>query len=232
MSTSLGRRILIAEDDQEVSRLMVQNLKRSGIEADQIFDGLDVVPRIMSDQYDLLILDLMLPKKHGLSVLQDLRKVSSIPVLILSAMSDEKNRIAGLELGANDYVVKPYFAREVVIRIQNLLKLHTINQVIEANVIESGILIADLRTKVLIVNEDEIDLTDMEFDVLVSLIRHSGEVVDRTTLARIMFGNVLPSSNRNIDMKISQIRKKLGHYDSMIRTVWGGGYEFVPIQKS
>lgn len=223
-------RVLIAEDDREVSRLMIQSLQRSGIDGDPIYNGLGVVSQIMRNNYDLLVLDLMLPGKRGLSVLQDIRKLSMIPVMILSALSDEKTRIAGLELGANDYVVKPYFPREVVIRIQNLLKSHAGNETTALDVITIGILKADLRSKVIYINEIKIELTGMEFDLLVSLIRHSEEVVDRSTLARIMLGNTLPASNRNIDMKISQIRKKFGKYESMIRTVWGVGYEFVPIQ--
>ena len=215
MSVALSKRsrVLIAEDDREVSRLMVQSLHRSGIDAEPIYNGLGVISKVIQNNYDLLVLDLMLPGKRGLSVLQDLRKVSMIPVMILSALSDEKNRIAGLELGANDYVVKPYFPREVVLRIQNLLKSHAGNEISTLEVIISGILKADLRSKVLYMNETKVELTDME-------------------LARTILGNTLPASNRNIDMKISQIRKKFGHDESMIRTVWGVGYEYVPIQHS
>lgn len=234
MSVTLSKRsrVLIAEDDREVSRLMVQSLHRSGIDAEPIYNGLGVISKVMQNNYDLLVLDLMLPGKRGLSVLQDLRKVSMIPVMILSALSDEKNRIAGLELGANDYVVKPYFPREVVLRIQNLLKSRAGNEISALEVLTSGIIKADLRSKVLYMNETKVELTDMEFDLLITLIRHSGEVVDRSSLARTILGNTLPASNRNIDMKISQIRKKFGNYESMIRTVWGVGYEYVPIQHS
>ena len=234
MSVTFSKRsrVLIAEDDREVSRLMVQSLHRSGIDAEPIYNGLGVISKVIQNNYDLLVLDLMLPGKRGLSVLQDLRKVSMIPVMILSALSDEKNRIAGLELGANDYVVKPYFPREVVLRIQNLLKSHAGNEISTLEVINSGILKADLQSKVLYINETKVELTDMEFDLLITLIRHSGEVVDRSSLARTILGNTLPASNRNIDMKISQIRKKFGHDESMIRTVWGVGYEYVPIQHS
>ena len=234
MSVTLSKRsrVLIAEDDREVSRLMVQSLHRSGIDAEPIYNGLGVISKVMQNNFDLLVLDLMLPGKRGLSVLQDLRKVSMIPVMILSALSDEKNRIAGLELGANDYVVKPYFPREVVLRIQNLLKSRAGNEISALEVLTSGIIKADLRSKVLYMNETKVELTDMEFDLLITLIRHSGEVVDRSSLARTILGNTLPASNRNIDMKISQIRKKFGHDESMIRTVWGVGYEYVPIQHS
>lgn len=234
MSVTLSKRsrVLIAEDDREVSRLMVQSLHRSGIDAEPIYNGLGVISKVIQNNYDLLVLDLMLPGKRGLSVLQDLRKVSMIPVMILSALSDEKNRIAGLELGANDYVVKPYFPREVVLRIQNLLKSRAGNEISALEVLTSGIIKADLRSKVLYMNETKVELTDMEFDLLITLIRHSGEVVDRSSLARTILGNTLPASNRNIDMKISQIRKKFGNYESMIRTVWGVGYEYVPIQHS
>ena len=234
MSVTLSKRsrVLIAEDDREVSRLMVQSLHRSGIDAEPIYNGLGVISKVIQNNYDLLVLDLMLPGKRGLSVLQDLRKVSMIPVMILSALSDEKNRIAGLELGANDYVVKPYFPREVVLRIQNLLKSHAGNEISALEVINSGIIKANVQSKVLYINETKVELTDMEFDLLITLIRHSGEVVDRSSLARTLLGNTLPASNRNIDMKISQIRRKFGHYESMIRTVWGVGYEYVPIQHS
>jgi DNA-binding response OmpR family regulator len=116
------QRVLVAEDDEEISRLLVQLIHRSKIEAVAVFDGLEILPHLNSMTFDLLLLDLQMPGQHGLIVLKELRLTSDIPVIILTALSEEKDRIAGLELGADDYVVKPFYPTEVLLRIQNLIK--------------------------------------------------------------------------------------------------------------
>lgn len=225
-------RVLIAEDDQEISRLLVQLLQRAKIETEAVFNGLEVVSRINSSKFDLLLLDLQLPGKHGLSVLKELRAASDLPVIILTALTDEKDRVAGLELGADDYVVKPFYPTEVLLRIQNLLKRRPRNQAPNSTRIRVGPLSCDLMTKKMEMDGVDLELTGLEFDILMALIRSSGQVMDRKTLSKTVLGNELPKTTRRIDMKISQIRKKLGSLEGMVRTVWGVGYEFVSLEQS
>lgn len=226
------QRVLVAEDDEEISRLLVQLLQRSKIDAVAVFDGLEILPYLKSMTFDLLLLDLQMPGQHGLVVLKELRSTSDIPVIILTALSEEKDRIAGLELGADDYVVKPFYPTEVLLRVQNLIKRRVQKKEPISSVIQVGPLICDSFLKKITMDGVDLELTGFEFDIVMALIRNSGKVMDRKTLSRIVAGDELPNTTRRMDMKISQIRRKFGEREFMIRTVWGAGYEFVTLEKS
>ena len=225
-------RVLVAEDDEEISRLLVQLLQRSKIETVAVFDGLEILTHLKSTTFDLLLLDLQMPGKHGLSVLKELRSTSDIPVIILTALSEEKDRIAGLELGADDYVVKPFYPTEVLLRVKNLIKRRVQIKEPISSVIQVGPLSCDSFLKKITMDGVDLELTGFEFDIVMALIRNSGKVMDRQTLSRIVAGDELPNTTRRMDMKISQIRRKFGEREFMIRTVWGAGYEFVTLEKS
>lgn len=225
-------RVLVAEDDEEISRLLVQLLQRSKIETVAVFDGLEIMTLLKSTTFDLLLLDLQMPGKHGLSVLKELRSTSDIPVIILTALCEEKDRIAGLELGADDYVVKPFYPTEVLLRVQNLIKRRVQKKEPISSVIQVGPLICDSFLKKITMDGVDLELTGFEFDIVMALIRNSGKVMDRQTLSKIVAGDELPNTTRRMDMKISQIRRKFGSREFMIRTVWGAGYEFVTLEKS
>jgi len=226
------QRVLVAEDDEEISRLLVQLLQRSNMEAVAVFDGLEILPHLKSTTFDLLLLDLQMPGRHGLSVLKELRSTSDIPVIILTALSEEKDRIAGLELGADDYVVKPFYPTEVLLRVQNLIKRRIQKKEPISSVIQVGPLSCDSFQKKIAMDGVDLELTGFEFDIVMELFRNSGKVMDRQTLSKIVAGDELPNATRRMDMKISQIRRKFGSREFMIRTVWGAGYEFVPLEKS
>ena len=226
------QRVLVAEDDEEISRLLVQLLQRSNIEAVAVFDGLEILPHLKSTTFDLLLLDLQMPGQHGLIVLKELRLTSDIPVIILTALSEEKDRIAGLELGADDYVVKPFYPTEVLLRVQNLIKRRVQKNEPISSVIQVGPLICDSSQKKIRMDGVDLELTGFEFDIVMALIRNSGKVMDRKTLSKIVAGDELTNTTRRMDMKISQIRRKFGSREFMIRTVWGAGYEFVTLEKS
>lgn len=226
------QRVLVAEDDEEISRLLVQLIHRSKIEAVAVFDGLEILPHLNSMTFDLLLLDLQMPGQHGLIVLKELRLTSDIPVIILTALSEEKDRIAGLELGADDYVVKPFYPTEVLLRIQNLIKRRGQNKEPISSVIQVGPLSCNSILKKIEMDGVDLELTGLEFDIVMALIRNSGKVMGRKALSRLVIGDEPPGMTRRMDMKISQIRKKFGSRDFMIRTVWGVGYEFVTLEKS
>ena len=223
--------VLVAEDDPEVSRLMVQLLERSGIHAESVSHGLGVAPLLATGKFDLLLLDLMLPGLSGLEVLKNLREQYDIPVIILSALSEGKDRIAGLELGSDDYIVKPFYPREVLLRIQKLLRNKPTQRNETSTRIEAGLLTLDTRQKKTYLDGQMKDLTALEFEVLLLLVRNIGSVVNRKTISQTIYGNDLTASTRRIDMKINHLRKLLGPHSQMIRTVWGVGYEFIPMEK-
>ena len=231
-SPPLKKRILVAEDDVTVSRLLVELLEKSGMNAQSVDNGNRVMPLILTGKFDLLLLDLLLPGKSGMDVLRELRKNSDIPVVILSALSSEKDRIEGLLLGSNDYIIKPYYPREVLIRIQKILQERPSREKIDSNVIKIGILTAYILQKKIMIRDVDLRLTVLEFDALMILIRNIGNVVDRNTISQDIYEDDLSTSTRKIDMKINHIRKKLGDHSDMIRSVWGVGYEFIPKSES
>lgn len=233
--------VLIAEDDQRLCQLINDSIFEAGMETGMVFNGSAVIPRLKSGSWDILLLDLMLPGKSGLEVLKDLREFSNVPVIILTAMSEERDRVAGFELGADDYLIKPFFPSELIARIHNIFKRIHNNQVRHSDIIEFGPARLNTTTKTYHLNDNQINLTEMEFEIMLVLIRNSGRVVDRKTISRIISGFDRQTSTRTfdrqastraIDVRISHIRKKMGDLEGMIRTVWGVGYEFVVVQES
>lgn len=224
--------VLIAEDDQRLCQLINDSIVDADMKPGMVLNGRDVIPRLKAGSWDLLLLDLMLPLKPGLQVLKELREFSNIPVIIITAMSEERDRIAGFELGADDYLVKPFFPREMIARIHNIFKRIHSNQIRHSEIIEFGPAQLNTITKTYSLNENRIHLTEIEYEIILLLIRNSGRVVDRRTISRIINGFDRQVSIRAVDVRISHIRKKMGHLEGMIRTVWGVGYEFVMVQES
>jgi DNA-binding response OmpR family regulator len=224
--------VLIAEDDQRLCQLINISVMKAGMETGMVYNGSAVIPRLKSSTWDLLLLDLMLPGKPGLQVLRELRAFSDIPVIILTAMFEERDRIAGFELGADDYLIKPFFPSELIARIHNIFKRINNNHVRQSEMIEIGLATLDTITKTFLLNETKVDLTETEFEILLVLIRNSGRVVDRKTILRIISGFDKQASTRSVDVHISNIRKKMSDQEGLIRTVWGVGYEFVRVEGS
>lgn len=232
VSTEVIPNILIAEDDPEMCRLLVQLLNRSGMLAKSVSDGRSVATLLESGTFDMLLLDLMLPGMSGLEVLKLLRRNHNIPVIIISALSEGKDRIAGLELGSDDYITKPFYPKEVLLRIRNLLRNKPAQRIEKSTLIESGPLVLDTVKKKIYLDGNMQDASQLDFDVLMILVRNTGTVLSRKTIALEIYGSTLSASTRRIDMKINHLRKILGVHSAMIRTVWGVGYEFIPPEKS
>lgn len=230
--TEVVPKILIAEDDPEICRLLVQLLNRSGMQASSVRDGRSVAPLLDSGNFDLLLLDLMLPGMPGLEILKQVRLSHEIPVIIISALSEGKDRIAGLELGSDDYITKPFFPKEVLLRIRNLLRNKPTQRREKSTQIESGPLVLDTVQKKIYLNGVRIEASQLDFEVLMILVRNTGTVLSRKTIAMAIYNSALTASTRRIDMKINHLRKILGPQSEMIRTVWGVGYEFIPPEKS
>jgi DNA-binding response OmpR family regulator len=226
------RKVLIAEDDIRLCELIEEAIVGAGMESGQVHHGTAVIPRLKSGTWDILLLDLMLPGKSGLQVLQELRETSDMPVIILTAMSEEKDRIRGFELGADDYLVKPFFPGEMIARIHNLFKRFHNHQTRTSEIIEFGEARLNTITKTFFLQDVKIDFTETEYEIMLVLIRNSGRVVDRRTISRIINGFDKLAVSRSVDVRISHMRKKLGKHEGMIRTVWGVGYEFVLREKS
>ena len=221
-------RILLVDDDNLLTELLTEYLTAEGLDVHSVPDGEAGVEEILSAQYDVVVLDSMMPKMNGLDVLKTVRAQSKIPIIMLTAKGDEIDRIIGLEMGADDYVPKPCQPRELLARINAILR-RTQSQAEGNNspnvIAVSGVTLYPAKRQASI-GEAPLELTSTEFNLLEVLMRHAGQVVSKETLSLEALDRKLAKFDRSIDVHISSIRHKLGDA-SLIQTVRGLGYLFV-----
>ena len=225
--------ILLIDDDFELAELLQEYLGMEGFELTTRQDGESGLEAAMSGDYDLVLLDVMLPKMNGFEVLKALREKSSLPVIMLTARGESVDRVLGLEHGADDYIPKPYHHHELVARIRALFRRIEISSESPEksdNKYQVGVLKLDPSTRVATCDGVELALTGAEFGVLQCLMDHVGELVDKDSLSIAALGRPLMAYDRSIDMHVSNLRKKLGKRDDdsdWIKTVRGRGYQLV-----
>lgn len=222
--------ILLGDDDEELSALLQEYLASHDVRCDCAYDGEQVLEALQVKDYDLLVLDIMMPKMDGLSVLRQLPSVTSIPVIMLTAKGDEIDRIIGLELGADDYIAKPCNPRELLARINAVVKRSAsgADTATEELPLPESRLTMDMVTRSCRIDDTAINLTGTEFDLLINLLRHKGEVVSKEWLSQTVLQREQQPFDRSIDVHISRLRKKLQPYhDEPIKAVRGRGYQLV-----
>jgi DNA-binding response OmpR family regulator len=221
-------RVLIVDDDIELCRLLSERLSSEGFALEAVHDGARGLERVLSDEHALVILDLMLPGMGGLEVLRRVRTHSPVPVLILTARGEDVDRILGLEIGADDYLPKPFNPRELIARIRAILR-RTSRSAASGNSLCVGDLHLDPAAREAWLDNTRLDLTSVEFALLETLLRDAGHVVTREQLTETVLGRKLGPFDRVIDVHISNLRKKLGrtHSEERIKSVRGSGYLFV-----
>ncbi len=226
-------KILLVDDDQELCELLSRYLQREGIETDQVHTGTEGLEQGLSQPYDAMVLDIMLPGMSGLEVLTELRKKSDLPVVMLTAKGDEMDRIVGLEVGADDYLPKPCNPRELIARLRAVLR-RTQNDnnptSAEDDVIRIDELEIDHSQHQVLKNSEPLELTVTEYNILNTLVSHLGKVVEKNQLAEEAMSRSLTLFDRSLDMHLSNLRKKLGMHDSgqtRIKTIRGVGYMYV-----
>jgi len=226
-------RVLIIDDDVELCRLLRERFQPEGFTIETIHDGQAGLTRALLGHHDLVILDLMLPGMSGLDVLRNLRSHSSIPILILTARGDDVDRILGLEIGADDYLPKPFNPRELVARIRAILRRASRDAGTSSVVIVDSVRLEPSALKVW-VDEAEVEVTSLEFSLLEAFMRNAGQVMTREDLTERVLGRKLGPFDRVIDVHVSNLRKKLGRYNSeeLIKAVRGTGYLFVARSES
>ncbi|QNI35235.1 response regulator transcription factor [Edaphobacter albus] len=226
-------RVLIIDDDVELCRLLNDRLQPEGFAIETIQDGQTGLKRATLGQHDLIILDLMLPGMSGLDVLRNLRSHSSVPVLILTARGDDVDRILGLEIGADDYLPKPFNPRELVARIRAILRRVSRDPDNSSIVIVDNVRLEPSSLKVW-VNETELSVTSLEFNLLETFMRSAGQVMTREDLTEQVLGRKLGPFDRVIDVHVSNLRKKLARIsaEEYIKAVRGMGYLFVTRSRS
>lgn len=222
-------KILIIDDDEELCDLVSEYLTAEGFETEAVHDGEAGLKKASTGSYDLAILDVMLPKMDGFDVLRKLRETSDLPVLMLTARGDDAERIEGLETGADDYIPKPFNARELVARLRAILRRTSSEDGQHASVEKLHVDDLELSTSSRSVKLDgeDVSLTSVEFDVLLELLRHAGTVVKKDDLSVNALERELSPFDRSLDMHISNLRKKLGPRadgTERIKTVRSVGY--------
>jgi len=225
-------RILVVDDDAELTSLVTEYLEPEGFQVEAVRDGIRGLERAQSGDHLLVVLDIMLPGLNGLDVLRRLRASSRIPVLLLTARGEDVDRIVGLEIGADDYLPKPFNPRELVARIRAVLRrTQGVGKAGEPvpPIIRVGDIELDPATRSVLQNGKPVELTSVEFNLLHVLLREAGRVVPRERLVDAVLGRKFSPFDRSIDMHVSKVRNKLGDSDATtdhIKTIRGVGYIF------
>jgi len=224
-----NKRILIADDETQMLELIRAYLEKSNLIVDEAADGIEALAKFNSNSYDCIILDVMMPEKDGLSTCLEMRKKSDVPIILLTARGDELDRVHGLELGADDYIVKPFSPRELVARVKALLRRSQVTQAFESNVgsVRSyGAITINEKSRKVSLDNEELELTPKEYDLLYFLTKHPNQVWTRDQILQNVWGYDFYGSLRTVDTHIKTLRMKIGQYSNYISTIWGVGYKF------
>jgi DNA-binding response OmpR family regulator len=229
--------ILIVEDERDLNNLVRRHLEEEGHRVIQSFDGPSGALAAAQERLDLVILDWMLPRLDGLEVCRRIRRDSVVPILMLTARSEEIDRVLGLEVGADDYLTKPFSVRELLARVRALLRRVELDQLgrsteAEPPVLVAGSLRVDLAQHLVTIDGQPADLTPREFELLALLVRHPGRAFARDYLMEKVWGYDGAGSDRTVDTHVLRLRKKLGSVGERVETVWGIGYRFSRVDNS
>jgi DNA-binding response OmpR family regulator len=224
-ATSTGGVLLLVEDDESIGRLVKAYLEQQdGWRVVWLRSGEEAVAELRRHPVRLVVLDIGLPGIDGFEVCRRLRAYSKVPIVMLTARDEEPDRVAGLELGADDYVAKPFSPRELAARIKAILR--RVEQRNEDAVLSSKEIVLRRDSMDVTVSGSQIELTSKEFDLLACFLEHPGIVLSREKLLDLVWGMTYPGGTRTVDVHVAQLRRKIGDPDS-IRTVRGAGYKLV-----
>ncbi len=221
------KKILIVEDEKDIHELIVYNLKQEGYELLSAFTGDEGLEKAISTKPDLILLDIMLPIMNGLDVCRELKandKTTHIPIVMLSAKNEDVDIITGLELGADDYITKPFSPRVLIARIRTILRRGEQSKDTDSKVIKLGDLIIDVGRHEVLLNKKSVGLTLTEFQILIILANRPGWVYSRAQLIDELREGHHVITDRAIDVQITNLRKKLGEFGKYVETVRGVGY--------
>ena len=230
MSTTAPR-ILLVDDELSVQKLLAYPLRKEGYDVIPALDGREALERLRDDNFDLVVLDVMLPRMDGFDVCRAIRSRSTVPIIMLTAKTEETDKVLGLELGADDYITKPFSVREFRSRVKAVLRRAALSQP-EAQLeepIDLDDLSIDFEKRSVVVRDEPARLTYVEFEILVALARAPGRVFSRTMLLERVWGDAAYRDPRTIDVHIRHLREKLEEEPKtpeLILTVRGVGYRF------
>ncbi len=223
----MANTILVVDDEKNIVQLARLYLGNEGFRVEAAFDGAQAIEKARTVRPDLIVLDIMMPEMDGLSVCRELRKTSNVPIIILTARGDDVDRVVGLEIGADDYVTKPFNPRELVARVKAVLR-RSQQQMPTQAVLEVDGLRLDADRREVTLEGEQITLRAKEFDLLSAFMRHAGIVLDRERLLQLVWGADYYGDTRTIDVHVAWLRDRLSNAKNVkIQTVWGVGYKLV-----
>jgi DNA-binding response OmpR family regulator len=220
--------VLVVEDEVSIASFVSLYLKNAGYVVRTVGTGKEALEQAEAERPDLIVLDLMLPDLDGIEVCQKIRQTSEVPILMLTARDEDVDKIIGLEVGADDYLTKPFNPRELVARVKSILRRAAPERrERESETLEHGDLHIDAGRREVKVGEEEIQLAPKEFDLLWELLDHRGLVLTRDQLLERVWGYTFAGDTRTVDVHVRQLRRKLGDASPIV-TVWGVGYKVSP----
>ena len=224
-------RVLVVDDEKLIVKGIRFSLEQDDYEVDTASDGEEALEKARQNKYDIILLDLMLPKMSGLDVCREIREFSDVPVIMLTAKGEDMDKILGLEYGADDYITKPFNILEVKARIKVILRRASAKKAQEdtGSVIESGELRLDKENRRLSISDREVNLTSKEFELLEFLVSNPGKVYSRANLLELIWGADYPGDERTVDVHVRRLREKIEPNPSepvYVLTKWGVGYYF------
>lgn len=227
----MAKRVLVVDDEKLIVKGIRFSLEQDGMEVDCAYDGEEALAMAGQNTYDIILLDVMLPKLNGFEVCQQIREFSNVPIVMLTAKGDDMDKILGLEYGADDYITKPFNILEVKARLKAIMRRTTTSRKAEADagILESGEMKLDCDSRRVYISGKEINLTAKEFDVLELLMRNRNKVYGREALLKLVWGTDYPGDVRTVDVHIRRLREKIEANPSepqFVHTKWGVGYYF------
>ena len=223
-----GVRILLVEDENRIREMVKEYLENEGFVIDEAADGAEALDKFGNSEYDMLVLDVMIPKVDGWSVCREIRRASSIPILMLTTRGEEYDKLFGFELGVDDYIVKPFSPKELVARIKAVLRRssNSGSNAYSAELFEYKGLLVNMSSRKVTIDERNIDMTPREFDLMSFFIKNRDRVFTREQLLNKVWGYEFGGDFRTVDTHIKMLRESLGEYRNLLVTVWGVGYKF------
>jgi DNA-binding response OmpR family regulator len=224
----LSKKVLIVDDEQMLVKGIKFSLEREGYLVEAAYDGEACLEKLKKDSYDIIILDLMLPNIDGLTLCRKIRETSNIPIIMLTAKGEDVDKIIGLELGADDYMTKPFNIRELIARVKAIFRRME-HSVSNEEIIKVGELTIDRKMRRVVINGEEVELTGKEYDLLLLLVTNPGRVYTRENLLERIWGFDFYGGIRTVDVHVSRLREKIERNvknPEYILTKWGVGYYF------
>ena len=227
-------KVLIADDNKQIVSILSEYCKKNNFTVSTVFDGEEALKKIEKNKFDIVLLDVMMPKKDGFDVCRETRKFSNVPIIMITARGEDYEKIMGLEIGADDYIVKPFSPGEIIARINAILRRIMPKNDESEKIFTFDNLEIDLNNFTVKVNDEIISLTKKEIEILWTLSTNQNKVFTRENLLDLIWGFDYFGESRTVDTHIKRLRAKLDNYEHKkwnIKTIWGVGYKFDILEK-